>query len=155
VQIRQLGPTDVDLLEKLAQDDADFDIDGRGGQEKQLTTQQLHAFLSDPTVLFWCAFADDSESTVLGFLHCQTIRKYSSEPMEVLLYQIGVRSSARRQGIGRALMMEMEHWMSVRHIEEVWVLGDNPVAVDFYKANGFEGHAPEAAVYLTKELTRS
>jgi ribosomal protein S18 acetylase RimI-like enzyme len=152
VQIRQLGPTDVDLLAQLAQDDADFDIEGRGGQEKQLTTQQLHGFLSDPTVLFWCAF-DDDERTVLGFLHCQTIRKYSGEPMEVLLYQIGVRTKSRRTGIGRALIAEMEHWMSVRHIVEVWVLGDNPDAVAFYKSCAFESHDPDDAVYLTRELT--
>ena len=150
VYIRLLGPDDVAILDRLAADDADFDIDGRGGEEERLSQEDLRAYLSDPTVLHWIAYEGDER--ILGFLHCQTIRKYGGQPMELMLYEIGVRAKARRKGVGRALMDAMTAWMKERSITEVWVLGDNPGAVAFYKACAFEGHAPEDAVYLTREM---
>lgn len=149
MEIRRLGPSDVAILEGLAAEDADFDIDGREGEEARLPAEDLRAYLSDPTVLHWVAF--DGE-VALGFLHCQTIRKYGGQPMELMLYEIGVRARARRQGVGRALLAVMTAWMKEHGVVEVWVLGDNPGAVAFYKACGFEGHAPEDAVYLTRDL---
>lgn len=154
IEIRRLTSADVALLDRIAADDADFDMDDCGGQETRLGEDDLRAFLEDPSVLYWVAEepAAKGETSVLGFLHCQTIRKYGAQPMEVMLYAIGVRTAARRQGVGRAFVATMLAWMKERSIIEVWVLGDNPGAVSFYEACGFARHAPEDAVYLTRGL---
>lgn len=154
ITIRLLGPDDVAILARLAEEDADFDLDGRGGEEEKLSADDLRAYLSDPTVLHWiaCDGAETRSENILGFLHGQTIRKYSAQPMELMLYEIGVRAHARRQGVGRALMDAMHAWMKERKIVEVWVLGDNPGAVAFYEACGYARHAADDAVYLTREL---
>lgn len=149
MQIRLLTPSDGHVLDRIAADDADFDIEGRGEEKEELEPRAAIEFLSDPGVLCWAAFDDDE---VVGFLHCQTIRKHAGKPLEMLLYEIGVRACARRKGVGRALMAAMGTHMKERSITEVWVLADNPGAVAFYAACGFDRHAADAAVYMTREL---
>jgi ribosomal protein S18 acetylase RimI-like enzyme len=142
---------DVDILRRLATDDVDFDIEGRGGDRTPLAPDEALAYLGDPTVLHWVA-EDPTSGSVLGHLQCQLVRKRYGNPVELLLYEIGVLASARRRGVGRALAQAMIDWMKAHEVGEVWVLSDNPDATLFYEACGFR-RAPEQPVYLTRELS--
>jgi ribosomal protein S18 acetylase RimI-like enzyme len=142
--VRRLGPQDLALLETLARDDADFDIPGRGRPHEPLTPDAARAYLADPAVLHWVA---ESAGEVVGHMYCHVLRKHSDDPTEVLLYEIGVRSAHRRRGVGRALVEALDVWMKDHHIRDSWVLADNPGAVEFYRACGFEIEEP-APVYL-------
>lgn len=149
--IRRLIAADAQVLERIADESVDFDIADRADEEhdEAVDPASAVALLSDPSVLFWGAFDDAGD--VIGMLHCQMVRKHARRPLELLLYDIGVRARARRSGVGRALVDAMTAWMNDHDVDEVWVLADNPGAVAFYAACGFGKHAPDAAVYMTRE----
>jgi ribosomal protein S18 acetylase RimI-like enzyme len=146
VSIRQLCPGDESVLEMLATSDPDFDLDGRGSSLLPLEPDAARGFLSNPAVQFWTALDGDE---VVGFLYCIVLPLRSGEGRELLLYEIGVRKSARRRGAGRALLDSMERWMMDNDVGEVWVCADNPAAVQFYRGFGFEAPGDQP-VYMTR-----
>jgi GNAT superfamily N-acetyltransferase len=149
VTIRRLGPGDESVLELLAKLDADFDLDGRGSSLQPLDHAAAQRFLANTAVLLWIAVADD---VVVGLLYCLVVPLRSEQGQELLLYEIGVRSSWRKAGVGRALLNQMEDWMCTNGINVVWVLADNPIAVDFYRACDFLIES-EQPVYMTRDVT--
>jgi GNAT superfamily N-acetyltransferase len=150
IHVRRLGPGDEHVLELLARDDDDFDLDDRGAPREPLTADQATAFLDDPAVLAWIAHARDEDRDPLGFMYCHVLRKRAGAPREVLLYEIGVRAAHRRAGVGRALLDALDAWMRQHDVGEAWVLADNPGADAFYRACGFT--AAEQPTYLTRVL---
>jgi GNAT superfamily N-acetyltransferase len=148
VTIRRLAPGDEAVLELLAREDASFDVPGRADPEgrKVLAPADARATLADAAVLFWIA---EEAGEVVGFLLCHVLRMRCDDAREVLLYEIGVRQSRQRTGIGRALMAELDGWMRANDVREVWVGADNEGAVAFYRACGFE--ADPRAVYMARE----
>ena len=148
LSVRRLGPGDEGILEYLASHDADFDLEGRGEPRPFLSPEAARNYLANPAVLHWVAFADEAP---IGTLYCIHLPMNSGLESELLLYEIGVHSRWRRYGIGRKLLAEMEAWMRQAGVIEVWVLADNPEAVDFYQACNFES-AAEQPIYMTRDL---
>jgi ribosomal protein S18 acetylase RimI-like enzyme len=146
VSIKQLCPGDEAILELLATSDPDFDLDGRGSSLLPLEPDAARSFLSNGAVQFWTAHVGDE---VVGFLYCILLPLRSAEGRELLLYEIGVRKSARRRGAGRALLDRMEAWMLSNDVGEVWVCADNPAAVEFYRGFGFDAPGDQP-VYMTR-----
>jgi GNAT superfamily N-acetyltransferase len=70
---------------------------------------------------------------------------------ELLLYEIGVRATWRRRGVGRRLISAMTGWMHAERIEMAWVLAGHPGAERFYEACGFR-QGEEPATYLELHL---
>jgi GNAT superfamily N-acetyltransferase len=79
----------------------------------------------------------EDAGAVLGHLLCLVQRRRCGDARQLLLYDIGVRSTHRRRGIGRLLVGAMDAWMAEHAVAEVWVLAD-PDAEAFYRACGFE-----------------
>lgn len=148
IAIRRLGPEDEPVLELLAKEDADFDVEGRGTPRKPLEADDARRYLANPSVLYWVAYEGNE---VVGSLYCALLPLRSDNGRELLLYEIGVRKLWRRRGVGRALMAHMEEWMRANGVADVWVLADNPVAVDFYRANEFLVEA-EQPVFMKRTL---
>jgi ribosomal protein S18 acetylase RimI-like enzyme len=147
--IKQLEAGSESILEFLALHDSDFDLDERGKPGQPLELEIAKKFLENPDVLFWVAF---DEENPIGFLQCNVVPLRSGQGLELLLYEIGVHYAWRRQGIGKNLMAEMRQWIQKKDISTVWVLADNPEAVEFYKNCGFEIESPQP-VYMLAELT--
>jgi len=146
-RVRRLGPGDEPVLALLGREDADFDLEGRGGPLNVPSPAASRAFLADPNVLFWIA---ERGATIVGLLYCNQVRTRDHERPELLLYEIGVRTAFRRQQVGRILLDAMHDWMRAQAVETCWVLGDNPGAVAFYQACGFGLEVP-APTYLVWE----
>jgi ribosomal protein S18 acetylase RimI-like enzyme len=146
--IRRLGPDDTQVLETLAREAAEFDIEGRTESVPALEPDEARRLLSHPDILLWVAGQDRS---VDGFLLCYVQYLWHAPARELMLYEIGVRSSERRKGIGRALVAAMENWMREQKIVDVWVPADNPGAVAFYNACGFT-RDDEQPVMLSKQV---
>jgi len=149
ISIRRLGPGDERILELLAEQDADFDLAERGAPLRPLEAAAAARYLANPAVVYWVAV--DEDDVVVGVLGCVLVPLRAGDGQELLLYEIGVRSSARRRGVGRALIARMESWMQEHGVAEVWVLADNPEAVEFYRACGFAPEDPQP-VYMTRRL---
>ena len=132
--IRRLGPGDEAVLAALARDDAAFDLEEQGGFAREISGSAAEDYLADPDVLHFVA---EQDGELLGHLLCYVERRRTGEPFQVLLYEIGVREGRRRQGIGRALMAELDNWMTDHGVASVWVLADNEGAEAFYAACGF------------------
>jgi aminoglycoside 3-N-acetyltransferase I len=137
--IHRLGPGDTRVLAALAEEQAAFDIAGRGRPRAPLGRAAAAAYLADQHVLHWIA---EENGTVVGHLLCYLQRRRAAEPLQLMLYEIGVRDGHRRQGVGSALMSEMEEWMRGNGVASVWVLADNEQAEAFYAACGFARDDP-------------
>ena len=148
VSIKRLGPGDEAILELLAREDADFDLEGRGGSLTPLKPALAQRYLANPGVLHWVAV---EAGVVVGFLYCSLVLLRSGSGQELLLYEIGVRQAWRRQGVGRALLSHMENWMQSNEVREVWVCADNQVAVAFYRGCGFASETPQP-LYMTRAV---
>jgi GNAT superfamily N-acetyltransferase len=150
LSIKRLGPGDEAILELLAREDADFDLEGRGEPLEPLKPIMAQRYLATPAVLHWVAVEGE---VITGFLYCLHLPLRSGDGHELLLYEIGVRLSWRRRGVGRALLNHMEAWMQSNGVGVVWLGADNQVAVDFYRACGFAAE-PEQPVYMTRDVER-
>ncbi|HEY0467231.1 MAG TPA: GNAT family N-acetyltransferase [Polyangiaceae bacterium] len=148
VAIKRLGPGDEAIIELLAREDADFDLEGRSQALPPLKQNMAQRYLANPGVLHWVAVQD---GVVTGFLYCAHLLLRTHPGHELLLYEIGVREAHRRKGVGRALLDHMAHWMQKNDVSEVWVCADNRVAVDFYRGCGFASDEPQP-VYLTRTI---
>jgi GNAT superfamily N-acetyltransferase len=145
---RLLARGDEALLQALARDDADFDLDDRGAPLDPLPLDAAAEYLADAAVLHWVA---ERDGVVLGHMCCHWLRLRGGVGRELLLYEIGVRSRARRSGVGRALLAAMRAWMTAHEVSDAWVLADNRGAERFYRACGFEIEEPEPT-YLILHL---
>ena len=149
--IRRLTEDDVPVLTQLAADDGDFDIEGRSESIEAPDSGRARVYLANPTVLFWIS----TDGTIItGFLQCLVLPIRTGRGYEVLVYEIGVRKTYRRIGIGTALMRHMESWMREHNLEEMWVAADNPGAEQFYHSLGYARTEPEyfQPVYMAREL---
>ena len=148
VVVRRLVPGDESVLALLARDDADFDLEGGPGRRTPLAGASARAYLADPHVLHWTAWAGKD---VVGSLVCHVLPMRKEPARELLLYEIGVRSTSRRHGVGRRLISTMTDWMRAEGTVTAWVLADNPGAERFYEACGF-GPGTGPARYLELHL---
>ncbi len=148
LSVRRLGPGDEATLNRLAAEDADFDLEERGEAQPPPDLEVARRYLANPAVLHWVAFEEDAP---VGSLHCIVLPLDTGSGSELLLYDIGVHHLWRKRGIGRLLLAAMEAWMYEHHVTEVWVLADNSAAVDFYRACGFAADEDQP-VYMIRRL---
>ena len=145
VLVRRLTPGDEGILALLAREEAEFDLEPRGAPAKSLEPAAARRYLENPAALQWAAFVGDE---IVGHLQCIVLPLRAGEECELLLHDVGVRRSWRRRGIGRALMNEMDGWMRANRVSDIWVLADNPDAVEFYGACGFATEEPQPVYML-------
>jgi aminoglycoside 3-N-acetyltransferase I len=134
IRIRRLGPGDEALLERIAREADDFDLERASGPDEPLPPTEAATYLRDAAAVHWVA---EDGGLVVGELLCHVLRLPSGIGRELLLYAVGVRAAHRRRGVGTALVREMLSWARAEGIEVVWVLADNPGAEAFYTASGF------------------
>lgn len=149
ITIRLLGPGDEAVLGALAADGAAFERDPHTAEGSEpLSQAEAEAFLADPTVRYWVAF--DGAQPV-GELFCVVHRVASKPGREVLLYEIGVHRTRRREGIGRTLLAALDQWLATTNITSVWVLADNDGAAAFYQACGYD-RPDDQPTYLERSV---
>jgi len=148
LEIKLLGPSDASTLRLLAQEDAAFGLEARAEPAPALSPADAEGYLRDPHVLHWVA-ADGGR--IAGHLLCYRQLRRIGAREQLLLYEIGVRASRRRQGVGRALCATMADWMRDHGVAKAWVLADNPGAQAFYQAMGFSVDEP-SPVQMTLHL---
>ena len=138
MKIRRATPDDIDGVFALASDFAtSFDV------EKRPFSASFQQILTDDHALLLVA-ADDKEVVgyCLGFEHTT----FFANGRVAWVEEIMVVSSRRKNGVGRALMMEFEKWSTARGAKLVALATRR--AAGFYRAVGYE----ESAIYFRKLL---
>lgn len=131
--IHWIGASNAHLLTNVASGVFDHAID----------PARLTKYLSGPANLMAVALQD---TLVVGMCMC-VIHDHPDKPTELYLDEIGTGDDWRRQGIARALMLEVFERADALEIEEIW-LGtepDNTPARGLYESFGVKGD--EALIY--------
>jgi ribosomal protein S18 acetylase RimI-like enzyme len=126
IQIRTLGPQDLDLL--LAVQPDLFD--------EPIRPDQARAFLSDPNSLLLLAYDGD---LAVG-MATATILLHPDKAPALFVNEVGTRDSHLRQGIATALMEQLFALARARGCQGIW-LGtepDNTAALGLYRKLGGE-----------------
>jgi ribosomal protein S18 acetylase RimI-like enzyme len=108
------------------------------------TQAYTRRFLSEPTHHLLVAYEDDEPA---GFVSGIEVA-HPDKPVEMLLYELGVREASRRRGIGMALVEALREVALERGCAGMWVLtdDDNEAALRTYRRAG--AHAPSAQLML-------
>ena len=101
----------------------------------QLSEEYLNTLLGRND--FW-AFVALSDGRPVGGLTAHTLPMTQKEAAEILIYDLAVRASHQRRGIGRALVMALLDSAAEIGVESVFVPADSSDvhALDFYRALG-------------------
>jgi GNAT superfamily N-acetyltransferase len=144
--IRELGPGDEPLLDVLARESSAFE-DGEAERDpRPLAAHEGSAFLDDPSTHLWVALADD---TVVGFLLAYVLRRRRGDPTQLFVYELGVRSGWRRQGVATRLVRHMLTWARGEGLRRGFVLtgADNAAAIEFYGSLGWRAEDETDVVF--------
>jgi len=115
-----------------------------GEEHERLSDAYVHQLLSQST---FSAIAAFDENEMIGGLTAYVLQKTTSESSELFLYDVAVRKSHQRRGVGRLLMTALRDEARNAGIEEAFVLADNEDvhALDFYRALG--GRASQVTLF--------
>ena len=125
-EIIRFGPADAALLDKVALDVFDEDID----------PQRLAAYLTMPGNLMVLAVANgEVVGQTRGVIH-----RHPDLPTELYIDNLGVTPNRRREGIATRLLDDLVAWSREMGCEEAWVGTelDNEAARTLYERRGSE-----------------
>ena len=137
LDVRRLGPGDEEALHAAR---ALFD----DAPEEQATRR----FLAEPTHHLLVAY--DHAGRPVGFVSGVQLT-HPDKGTEMFLYELGVDESARRQGVGRALVQALAALAREQGCYDMWVLADadNEAAQATYvRAGGREASRPVLLEWL-------
>ena len=139
IEIKLLGPTDLQALHNVAQDVFDDPIVESSAQE----------FLNDPRHRLVVALDD---GLVVGFVSAVIYVHPDKTALELWINEIGVSPAHQRQGIGKALMQAVLEEAKRSGCSEAWVLTDraNLPAMAMYKSAGGEETLPDSVMFTFK-----
>ena len=110
--------------------------------------KHLHNVLNKPDFI---AFAALDKGEVIGGLTAYILKQYyASEPL-AFIYDIAVKASYQRRGIGKALIKETAAYCRKNNIEQMFVLADeeDEQAIGFYRStNASESKVVNFDYYL-------
>jgi [ribosomal protein S18]-alanine N-acetyltransferase len=96
----------------------------------------VRTYLSDDRNVFLIAYEEDGP---VGFLRGTELGQLKSERKQMFLYEIAVKDSHRRRGIGTELVRTLLRHCRERGFEEIFVFTDDPAnvaAVRLYRSTG-------------------
>ena len=120
----------------------------------QLDLDATRRYLSDHRNLFLLA---SDGPTPVGFLRGTLLRQMRTVRPQFFLYEIGVVPSARRQGVGKALVERMLSFARRARCDEAFVLTSNTnhAAAALYRSTGGRTETPGDRMYVYPLSRRS
>ena len=119
--VRQLGPGDEQVVERLAE------------HAPPARTAEL---LADERTIFLVAFEGEAEP--IGFVLAYELLRRHGDPSRLFVYEVGVAPDARRRGVATELMHELARIARARGIPGGFVLTNerNEPAMALYRSLG-------------------
>jgi aminoglycoside 6'-N-acetyltransferase I len=138
-EIKLLGPTDLHILNEVAEDVFDDPIVETSAQE----------FLGDPRHRLVVAL---DNNVVVGFVSAVIYVHPDKPTPELWINEIGVAPTHQRQGIGKALMQAILYEAKQSGCTEAWALTDrlNLPAMAMYKSAGGAETLPDPMMFTFK-----
>lgn len=137
-------------IRTMSEEDAEAvaQLSGELGYPNDAETVRRRLRAVDPADLL--VVAVNEADVPIGFIHGRMTRSIESEP-RVHIVGLVVSSQARRTGVGRSLVAEVERWAAAARAEAVVVRSNTArdEAHDFYPAAGYEKIKTQA-VYLKR-----
>jgi ribosomal protein S18 acetylase RimI-like enzyme len=145
-EIRELGPGDEEILQALALESNQFEIEGVERPPRPLDAADAATFLADPSAHLWVAFLDRRP---VGFVLAYVQRRRHGDTAQLFVYEVGVRAESRRQGIATALITHVMRWTHAAGIEGGFLLAgeSNTSARAFYDSLGWRADDERDLVY--------
>ncbi|MDP1722283.1 MAG: GNAT family N-acetyltransferase [Candidatus Gottesmanbacteria bacterium] len=84
--------------------------------------------------------AEDDNNNPVGYIIASMVNKWRYRMVKTgELENMYIVPTARKQGVGRALIEKIKIWLKSRRVERIYVSAytNNTNAIAFYKANGF------------------
>ena len=135
-EIKLLGPTDLHILNNVAEDVFDDPIVESSAQE----------FLNDPRHRLVVAL---DKAVVVGFVSAVIYVHPDKLAPELWINEIGVAPTHHRHGIGKALMQAILEDARKSGCSEAWILTDrgNLPAMALYRSAGGEETLPDPTMF--------
>jgi ribosomal protein S18 acetylase RimI-like enzyme len=126
VDILRIGPGDAKVLERVAEDVFDEDVD----------PARVAAYLAEPSHLMVLAVSGgEVVGQARGIVH-----RHPDLPTELYIDNLGVTPARKREGVATRLLDELVAWGREKGCEEAWVgtEPDNEPARALYQRRGSE-----------------
>ena len=135
ISVRRLGPGDEAVLTLLAIDSQRYEEEDVAATDVPLAPADAATFLADDRTHLLVAFAKDEP---IGFVVVNELLHRHTFTRMFLVYEIGVATSDRRQGVGLALLDAVRELARDRGVPEGFVLTNesNGPAMALYAAAG-------------------
>ncbi|MGI0132252.1 MAG: GNAT family N-acetyltransferase [Thermoplasmata archaeon] len=106
------------------------------------------SYLIDSRHHIWLAYRG---SRGVGFLRAVELLQLHTTRRQMFLYEVAVRPSAQRHGVGRALVSALLRFCREKDFEEVFVFTDDPSNAEahaLYRATGAVTETPGDRMYV-------
>lgn len=117
--------------------------------EDPWSQESFEGFLKDTTTCGWLAQQDQGEVTIpVGFILARAVL----DEAEILTFS--VNPEARRQGIGRQLLLSLQNFLRQEKISKLYleVAETNEGAIDLYRSAGFKKISCRPDYYISPLL---
>jgi len=137
--IKRLTTSDLSMIEKLLEEE----------NRATLNPENIRSFLSD-TSNYFLAFIDNEQ--ILGYALAYTLARYDGRESMMYLHEIEVKESARRKGIGKKLLNEMNNICEQKGFMKLFLITNksNKPAVALYESLSGEASNDDDIVYTFK-----
>jgi len=137
--IKRLTTSDLSMIEKLLEEE----------NRETLNPENIRSFLSD-TSNYFLAFIHNEQ--ILGYALAYTLARYDGRESMMYLHEIEVKESARRKGIGKKLLNEMNNICEQNGFMKLFLITNksNKPAVALYESLSGEASNDDDIVYTFK-----
>jgi aminoglycoside 3-N-acetyltransferase I len=123
-EIRQLGPSDVPLLQALSTVFGDAFADADTYTAHRPSEEYLRRLLGSESFI---ALAALKGGQVIGGIAAYELRKFEQERSEIYIYDLAVSLGHRREGIATALIEKLKEVATARGAKVIFVQADTGV----------------------------
>lgn len=124
LDVRQLGPDDVALMEALSTMFGEAFGDMETYAQNRPSASYLRRLLGSEYFIALAAMKGDA---VIGGLVAYELQKFEQERSEIYIYDLAVDSAHRREGIATALIIELQRIAAARGAYVIYVQADTGI----------------------------
>ena len=132
MKIKRITEITPELIAHLNQTFMKGEPDGKSGE---WDLENAINFVKNPNNIFLLAFVDGQ---IAGMITAYRLERMDRKKAEMFFYEIGVTKNRRRQGVGRALVMELLQIGKEMEVTEIFVFTNksNIPAMTLYESTG-------------------